>query len=220
MAENGGISEGYIKEELSGVVGSSIGRIGGRSRGGPRSWTLPESAAGVLIATVATLAVSGLATGVAGALGTGPGSRSTDLGAVLDQATDWADPWVPLLLLAALAVMWREMRRWRARSTQLTPDQNPAPWNGTPATGPSLHVLRMRRLAMGAGVLVVVTAITSVVGFAASLGSLPHAPPAWQVWETVFASGGTTLATLLLCVSGILATLGLLRNRPGLHLTA
>ena len=214
MAENGEVPEGHVTGTLTGVVGSFVERVGGGSGGSHRRWTLPELAAGLLIAVVAILAIGGLATGIAGALGMGPGIRNNDLGDVLSQATEWSVPWVPLLLVAALAVTWWETVRWRASSHPLTPGESSGLWRAAPGTGPPLHVLRVRRLAMCAGTLVVLTAVSSVIGFASSLGSLPHAPPAWQIWETAFDSGGGTLATLLLCVTGFFATLRLLRTCP------
>ncbi len=216
MAENGEDPEGHVTGTLTGVVGSLTDRIGGGSGGSPRRWTLPELASGLLIAVVAILAIGGLASGIAGALGMAPGIRNNDLGDVLSQATEWSAPWVPLLLVAALAVTWWETGRWRASPHTLAPRESSGLWRAraTPGTGPPLHVLRVRRLAMCAGTLVALTAVSSVIGFAASLGSLPHAPPAWQILETAFDSGSGTLATLLLCVTGFFAALGLLRTCP------
>jgi hypothetical protein len=214
MAENGEVPEGNVTATLAGVVGSFTERIGGGSGGSPRRWTLPELAAGLLIAVVAILAIGGLATGIAGALGMSPGIRSNDLGDVLSQATEWSAPWVPLLLVAALAVTWWETGRWRASSHPLAPGESPGLWGAAPGTGPPLHVLRVRRLAICAGTLVALTAASSVIGLAASLGSLPHAPPAWQILETAFDSGSGTLATLLLCVTGFFATFRLIRTCP------
>jgi len=212
MTDTGDISGDHAREELPGVSVTSGGMPRGGAVGRSHSWAPAELASAALMAAVAVLAISGLAAGIAGASGMGTGPASTDLGDVLDQSTDWAAPWVPLLLLVALGLMWWQIRRRRPRSDPLDPGEDSGTWSEKPSAHAPRHVIRVRRLACSTGILLVVTVVASVINLVDSIGSLPHGAPGWQVWETSLVSVGTMLATLVLCAFGFLATVGLLRR--------
>ncbi len=131
-------------------------------------WEVPEIVAGTILVSVAILPIGGLATGIARDIATygqvfPSGLLNQQVWSAVSLGAEWASPFVALILLAVVALCWWQWQGW----SEVIED----PERVDEASEALGHLRRAQRTAMWARVVLIVTAIGSIAGFVAQVGS-------------------------------------------------
>jgi len=188
------------------------GPVGGetdvvRFRGSP--WEFPEVAAAAFVAVIIVLAVTGVIGGIVlGLAGTGPQPVGEDI----LYATDWADVFLLLPLLAGAGFLWWQIQGWsEVADGWIEEDADPS--DTEELVDALAHLTRARWLATWTGVMAVVMSVAPIARII-GVGLINSESPGTggdQLDASFISAGGGVLAALLLAAVVLYAVMQLRR---------